>query len=43
MDKFGCQEGWLAIFDRRPNIKWEDKIKIEKKIIDGKTITIVGL
>jgi hypothetical protein len=43
MDKFGSQEGWLAIFDRRPNIKWEDKIKIEKKIIDGKTITIVGL
>jgi hypothetical protein len=43
MDKLGCREGWLAVFDRRLNVTWEDKIKMEKKIVDGKTITIVGL
>jgi hypothetical protein len=43
MDKLGCREGWLAVFDRRPDIAWEEKIKMQKKIIDGKIITIVGL
>ena len=43
MDTFGCSEGWLVVFDRRPNIKWEEKIFMKKEKVDGKTITIVGL
>jgi hypothetical protein len=43
MDTYGCSEGWLAIFDRSPKTKWDDKIYIQKETIDGKTITIVGL
>jgi len=26
MNTFGCTEGWLAIFDQRPNIDWDKKI-----------------
>jgi len=43
MDTFGCTEGWLAIFDRRPNINWEEKIYMRKETVEGKTVTIVGL
>ncbi|MDR3187889.1 MAG: AAA-like domain-containing protein [Prevotellaceae bacterium] len=43
MDIHGCTEGWLALFDRRPNIPWEEKIYMEKKPVNGKTVTIVGL
>ena len=43
MDTFGCAEGWLAIFDQRPEIDWEDKIFMKKETVEGKTVTIVGL
>ena len=43
MDIFGCTEGWLAIFDQRPEISWDDKIYMKKETVDGKTVTIVGL
>jgi type II secretory pathway predicted ATPase ExeA/Holliday junction resolvase len=43
VDTFGCSEGWLAIFDQRPKIKWSDKLYMKKEKIDGKTITVVGL
>ena len=43
MNTFGASEGWLAIFDRRPNINWEEKIYIKKEMVEGKTITIIGL
>jgi hypothetical protein len=43
MDTCGCNEGWLAVFDRRSRIKWADKIFMKKESIDGKTITVVGL
>ena len=43
MDTFGCTEGWLAIFDRRPEVSWEDKIYLKKETVDGKTVTVVGL
>jgi Holliday junction resolvase len=42
MDVFGCNEGWMIVFDRRSTVKWEDKIYIKKEIVDGKTVTIVG-
>jgi hypothetical protein len=43
MDSCGCTEGWLAIFDQRPDISWDDKIYMRKETADGKTITIVGV
>jgi AAA+ ATPase superfamily predicted ATPase len=42
MDLHGCTEGWLVLFDRRPDVKWEEKIYTRKETVDGKTITIVG-
>jgi hypothetical protein len=43
MNTFGCSEGWLAIFDRRPKIDWDYKIFVKKETIDGKTVTTIGL
>jgi type II secretory pathway predicted ATPase ExeA len=43
MDTCGCTEGWLAIFDHRPELKWDDKIYMRKEPSGSKTITVVGL
>ena len=43
MDSFGCTQGWLVVFDQRPEIKWDEKIYIRKETIDGKTVTVAGL
>jgi hypothetical protein len=43
MDTYGCSEGWLLIFDRRPELKWDDKIYMRKETLGEKIITIVGL
>jgi hypothetical protein len=43
MDTYGCCEGWLAIFDRRTTVKWEDKLYFRKETVNDKTITVVGL
>jgi hypothetical protein len=43
MDTCGCAEGWLAVFDRRPGLKWEDKIYMKKETVGEKTVTVVGL
>jgi Holliday junction resolvase len=43
MDVFGCNEGWMMVFDRRSTVKWEDKIYMKKENVDGKTVTIVGV
>jgi hypothetical protein len=42
MDVFDCSEGWLVIFDQRPDIDWDDKIYLKKETINGKTVTIIG-
>jgi hypothetical protein len=43
MDTFGCTEGWLVIFDRRPEIDWDNKIYMKKETVEGKTVTVAGL
>ena len=43
MNTFGCTEGWLAIFDKRKEITWDEKIFLKKETINGKTVTVVGL
>jgi Holliday junction resolvase len=43
IDIYGCNEGWLVVFDRRPTVKWKDKIYMKKETVDGKIVTIVGI
>jgi hypothetical protein len=43
MDTYGCSKGWLALFDRRKKVKWNDKLTMKDKVVDGKTVTVVGL
>ena len=43
MDTFGVNEGWLALFDRRPDRSWDEKVYMQKENVNGKTITVVGL
>ena len=43
IESYGCREGWLAVFDRRPEVEWDDKLFMQKETINGKTITVVGL
>ena len=43
MDTFGVNEGWLALFDRRPDLSWDEKIYTRKETINDKTITVIGL
>ncbi|MDP7135142.1 MAG: PD-(D/E)XK nuclease domain-containing protein, partial [Planctomycetota bacterium] len=42
MDRLGCLEGWLVIFDRRPDISWDEKIFLEEAAREGRTIYVVG-
>ncbi|GHT21247.1 hypothetical protein AGMMS4957_09750 [Bacteroidia bacterium] len=42
MDTLGVKEGWLIIFDRRPEIDWDTKIYLKTEKVEGKTVTIVG-
>jgi hypothetical protein len=42
MDTFGCAEGWLVIFNRDLEAKWDDKIYMRKEAVEGKNITVVG-
>ncbi|MDI6794364.1 MAG: AAA-like domain-containing protein [bacterium] len=42
MEKSGCPEGWLIVFDRRKTIEWSDKIFWKTHKIAGKTIHIIG-
>ena len=43
MDTFGVNKGWLALFDRRPDRSWDEKIYTLKETVNGKTVTVVGL
>ncbi|MCL2598047.1 MAG: ATP-binding protein [Paludibacter sp.] len=43
MDTFGVNEGWLALFDRRPDRSWDEKIYIRKETAGEKTVIVVGL
>ena len=43
MDTFGVREGWLALFDRRLDRSWDEKIYIRRETVDGKAVTVIGL
>jgi len=42
MDRFDCQEGWLVIFDRRPEAPWDEKIYHDTTDYQSKTIHLFG-
>ncbi len=42
MDKLGCTEGWLIVFDRRKKTSWSKKIFWKTHKINVKKIHIVG-
>ncbi|GAP73471.1 hypothetical protein SAMD00024442_93_5 [Candidatus Symbiothrix dinenymphae] len=42
MDTVGAKEGWLLIFDRRPEIDWDAKIYLKTEEVGDKTVSIVG-
>lgn len=43
MDTMGTKEGWLCVFDQRPELSWDDKIYCKEKKFENKIIHIVGL
>ncbi|MDR3088442.1 MAG: AAA-like domain-containing protein [Desulfobulbaceae bacterium] len=43
MDTLACADGWLAVFDQRADMSWDEKIYLKTEHIDGKIITVVGL
>ena len=42
IDKLGCSEGWLIMFDRRKRVSWKKKIFWRTQHLKGNTIHIVG-
>ena len=42
LDTLGEPEGWLIVFDQRPEIGWDEKITWRTESADGKTIHVVG-
>ena len=42
METYGCREGWLVIFNRNPEISWDEKIYYKQEIISGKTVNVFG-
>ncbi len=42
MDKLGCVEGWLIIFDRRKSVSWSKKIFWKNYTVGNKVIHVVG-
>jgi len=42
MDTLGCTEGWLVLFDRRPDVDWSEKLYLKTETAGDKHITVVG-
>ncbi|MCP4698963.1 MAG: ATP-binding protein [Gammaproteobacteria bacterium] len=42
MDRLGCAEGWLVVFDRRVSVTWEKKIFWQSHDEQGKLIHVAG-
>jgi len=42
LDQLGEPEGWLIVFDQRPDISWDEEITWETRAIASRTIHIVG-
>jgi len=42
MERMGCGEGWLVVFDRRQDVSWDQRIHWQTSSHDDKTIHVVG-
>ena len=42
MERMGCEEGWLVVFDRRTGVSWDDKLHHEVVPAEGRTIHVLG-
>jgi hypothetical protein len=42
MKRLGCEEGWLVVFDRRPEVSWDTKIFWETRSVGERMIHVVG-
>jgi hypothetical protein len=42
MDIFDSKEGWLLIFNKNPNISWDEKIYYQQEIVEEKIIHVFG-
>ena len=42
MDKLGCKQGWLVIFDRSKNIPWDKKLYKRMEVRGDNTVTVFG-
>jgi len=42
MDKLGCDEGWLVVFDHGVEKSWDEKIYRREESIEGKKRTVLG-
>lgn len=42
LEKMGCAEGWLIVFDKRKTVSWDEKLFWQTAEVEGKTIHTVG-
>ena len=42
MDKYGCADGWLVIFDQRNTPSWDDRLFVNTETVGDKTVIVYG-
>ena len=42
LERLGCDEGWLVVFDRRSSVSWDEKTYHRTTVVDGRTIHVFG-
>lgn len=42
LDSIGASEGWLIVFDQRPNRSWEDRLWAREVTREGKRLHLIG-
>lgn len=42
MDRLGCSEGWLVLFDQAADKPWEEKLYVINERAGDKTVTVYG-
>ena len=43
LDKLDLEHGYLIIFETRPGIPWEEKIRREEEMVNSKWVTVLGM
>ena len=42
LDHLGLDEGWLVIFDRRPEVPWDERIFTRTELVGARRVHLVG-